>query len=380
MSELDQSVIGASPDDPLPVRHEDLVGLVGDRPAVEREGLPRTYRMRADSHYLDQLESPRGGPAIRLIPPRHIAADDPSPSIHVGALTQSIAAHGVLQPLLVRRHNGQYQLIAGRKRLAAAVAADITEVPCLIYDVTETEASSLAKADNVRGTAADHLPPVMGADCLRQVFGALSVELAGMVSSAALLGTTPGSALQRRVAADLIQAQAWRAAWMASAVAILTGQRPESRRKSIAAILDRIKTGFDAEARLTRLHLDCSATPAAAALVVDEELGAIAVTGCVFATLSWLEGHDEPRVEVRVDAPNPRTLRTEVVQRMTPVQPELARGLREPEFSGLRDVTSALGLTAARLIAEQFGGAVELTAITGRGSVIQGTFCRPDGN
>src|SRR5207247_11275420 len=90
---------------------------------LEREGLPRGYRMRADSHYVDQLEARNTGPAIRLIPTRQIEmVESPGPG-GPQALAQSIAVHGVVQPLLVRRHNGQYLLIAGRKRLAAAMEA-----------------------------------------------------------------------------------------------------------------------------------------------------------------------------------------------------------------------------------------------------------------
>lgn len=381
MSEVEQPASGSSEDDRRPVGNEDFAGFGGDRSDAERRGLPRSYRMRADSHYLEQLESPRGGPAIRLIPARQIETSDPFPSIQVEALARSIAVHGILQPLLIRRHNGQYRLIAGRKRLAAAVAAGITDVPCLIHDVSDTEAATLAQADNVRGPAfTDQVLSLTGADGLLHGLRALTVELAGMVSSAALLGPGGTGVLQHRVGADLLQAQAWRAAWMASALAIVMGERRQSRPKSIAAILDRVEAGFDAEARLTRLRLDCSVEPGAASLAFDEDLAAIAVTGCVFATLSWLEGQEEPRVEVRVDAPNPPTLRAEVVQRMAPVPPEVARCLREPAFLRTRDLTSTLGLLAAKSIAEHHGGAVQFAAIGGRGSVIQGTFCGPNGH
>jgi hypothetical protein len=62
--------------------------------------------MRADSHYVDQLESRCACPPIRLIPTRQIAAVVPSPSILLESLARSIAAHGVVQPLLVRAVNG----------------------------------------------------------------------------------------------------------------------------------------------------------------------------------------------------------------------------------------------------------------------------------
>src|SRR5262245_21911099 len=45
------------------------------------------------------------------------------------ALTQSVKTHGVLQPLVVRAAVDGYQLIAGERRLRAARAAGLTEVP-----------------------------------------------------------------------------------------------------------------------------------------------------------------------------------------------------------------------------------------------------------
>src|SRR5262249_56988583 len=99
------------------------------RQVVEREGLPRGYRMRADSHYVDQLEARNPAPAIRLIPTRQIDTTDPSAAGGPQALAQSIAAHGVVQPLLVRRRHGRYPPLAGRKRLGAAPAAGPPGVP-----------------------------------------------------------------------------------------------------------------------------------------------------------------------------------------------------------------------------------------------------------
>lgn len=323
--------------------------------------------MRADSHYVDQLESRYRGPAITLIPTRQIEAIDPLPAGRLEGLVESIAAHGILQPLLVRRHNGRYKLIAGRKRLAAAPLAGVTDVPCLIHDVDEEEATALARADNLTvPLSSNQTHPSADADCLRRALRALSVELAGVGSTAALLRSTVSSMFQYRVGADLIQAQAWRAAWLSGAAAVAAGHPCESAAKPIGSIFDRVRTGVEAEARLARLQIDWSVAPEAACCTLDDDLGAIAVTGCLFATLSWMEGLEEPHVEVRADAPNPRTLRIEVVQRMIPVSAEIAR--------------SALGLLTVKSLAAQHGGTVEFTVIGSRGSVIRSTFCKPNAN
>lgn len=381
MSELEQSATPSLHDGPLPARNEDLVDALGDRPVAEREGLPRGYRMRADSHYVEQLESRHACPAIRLIPTRQIETLEPSSSVRVEALARSISTHGIVQPLLVRAHNGRYELIAGRKRLSAAIDAGLTDVPCLIYDVDEAEAAAIAQADNLRAPVSpDQAQAFADAGCLHQVLRTLSTESASTGALAALIGSTPNSALRCRVTADLIQAQAWRSAWLASAAVLVSGRQGTSRPKPIESILDRVKAGFEAEARLTSLQLDCAVAPNAAGFAFDEDLGVIGVTGSVFATLSWLEGCAEPRVEVRAGAPNPRTLNIEVVQRTAPISADMARYLREPGFLRPGDLMAALGLLAVKSLAVQHGGTSEFIPIGGRGSVIHSTFCRSNAN
>src|SRR6185436_3528325 len=125
--------------------------------APVREGLPPRYRMRADAHYVEQLDSKVFNSPIRFMDVHTIdnprPDDGPTPS---AAFVESIKRHGVLQPLLVRNRAGRHVVIAGRKRLAAAVAAGLREVPCLIERVDDDDAQTLAAASNV---AAIEPPP-----------------------------------------------------------------------------------------------------------------------------------------------------------------------------------------------------------------------------
>ncbi|PYP34229.1 MAG: hypothetical protein DMD46_17025 [Gemmatimonadetes bacterium] len=265
--------------------------------------------MRADPHYVEQLDSSYAGPVIRLIATRQIDAGDPPAPARLEALSQSIAAHGIVQPLLVRRHNGRYQLIAGRKRLAAAVAAGVAEVPCVMYEVDEQEAAALAQADNLRFTQPqDQSQPPIDAEWFQQLLKALSADLASITSSTAILRSAPtGTFLQHRVAADLIQAQAWRAAWSVGATGLVTGQHRAGRTRPIGAILDGVKAGFESESRLSGLQVETIVSANAASIVFDDDACGAAVIGAVLTTLSWLEGIEEPRIEIRADVPRART-------------------------------------------------------------------------
>jgi ParB family chromosome partitioning protein len=66
-------------------------------------------------------------------------------------LTASIAAHGVLQPIVVREAaDGGYELIAGERRLRAARAAGLTEIPAVVRESSTNELLELALVENVQ--------------------------------------------------------------------------------------------------------------------------------------------------------------------------------------------------------------------------------------
>ena len=66
-------------------------------------------------------------------------------------LADSIAQHGVLQPLLVRPIiGGGYQLIAGERRWRASRIAGLTQVPVIIKELTDDEAAVISLIENLQ--------------------------------------------------------------------------------------------------------------------------------------------------------------------------------------------------------------------------------------
>ncbi len=68
-------------------------------------------------------------------------------------LADSIASHGVLQPILVsqnRAADGGYTLVAGERRFRAAEKASLRVIPAIIQDVTEEEMLEIAIVENVQ--------------------------------------------------------------------------------------------------------------------------------------------------------------------------------------------------------------------------------------
>ena len=69
---------------------------------------------------------------------------------HLAELAESIKSKGVLQPVLVRRTDKGYVLIAGERRWRAAQKAGLRELPALVREVTGSEAFELALIENIQ--------------------------------------------------------------------------------------------------------------------------------------------------------------------------------------------------------------------------------------
>ncbi len=65
-------------------------------------------------------------------------------------LRQSVAEKGVLQPVIVRRHAGAFQLVAGERRWRAAKLAGLGTVPAVVMRVSDSEALEIALVENLQ--------------------------------------------------------------------------------------------------------------------------------------------------------------------------------------------------------------------------------------
>ena len=92
-------------------------------------------------------------------------------------LRDSIALHGVLQPLTVRQKGERFELIAGERRLRAARMAGLTEVPCIVMDVDMEGSGLIALIENIQRRDLDFIEEAEGIHQLIRLFG-LSQEQA----------------------------------------------------------------------------------------------------------------------------------------------------------------------------------------------------------
>jgi len=100
-------------------------------------------------------------------------------------LAESIQAHGVLQPVLVRPlASGKYELIAGERRFRAAQLAGLKEVPVIVRETTDSDALAIALIENIQR---EDLNPIETACAYRQLmeeFDLTQSELARQVGKA----------------------------------------------------------------------------------------------------------------------------------------------------------------------------------------------------
>ncbi len=87
-------------------------------------------------------------------------------------LSESIAQHGVLQPITVRQlDSGYYQIIAGERRWRAARMAGLSEIPARIIEADDRKAQELALVENLQREDLNPLEEARGYRALMDDFG-----------------------------------------------------------------------------------------------------------------------------------------------------------------------------------------------------------------
>ena len=101
---------------------------------------------------------------------------------HVFDIGFRIRAHGILQPLSVRRKGGgRYELIAGERRLRAAMICGLEQVPCLVLEVSRENSCLLSLIENLQRRDLDFWEEAKALERLTTVYGLSQEEAAAKV-------------------------------------------------------------------------------------------------------------------------------------------------------------------------------------------------------
>jgi len=96
------------------------------------------------------------------------------------ALADSIAAYGVLQPILVRPNpnfEGAYEIIAGERRWRAAKMAGLTEIPAVVLDGDDLKTAQIALIENVQREDLNVVEEALGYNALMERFDMTQEEV-----------------------------------------------------------------------------------------------------------------------------------------------------------------------------------------------------------
>lgn len=329
--------------------------------APPREGLPRSFRMRADAHYVDLLDAPAPAFRIELVQVSRIDARERAGAAPSAALVESIRRHGVLQPLLVQARSGRYRVIAGDGRLAAAVAAGIRELPCVVRHVDDEVAAELMAASNTRAAA-----PAAGmdehADALAVAAGAsLGRSLTALGTCAHLLADAPTTFTQG-VAMSLVRAEAARAAGHLQALRLARGElQPSPRPVSVQALVARALEEVEPERRLRGVAVARRITVPDTCVRIDQGIFVGALSGALAATLALVDGIPGAQITLAADMDGDGILTCTVAQQQIGA-PEDWKALAAGKAPADLTRSQAAALLVVRRLVEACEGRFSLTA------------------
>ena len=135
----------------------------------------------------DFTEEPLEKSAYQLLPIYKVEPNPEQPrqdfdEEELQALADSIAVHGIIQPLTVREMpNGYYQIIAGERRWRAARMANLSDVPAVIIEADDKKAMELALIENLQRQDLNPLEEALGYQTLMNEYGLTQEEAAGRV-------------------------------------------------------------------------------------------------------------------------------------------------------------------------------------------------------
>lgn len=117
-------------------------------------GLPSKVKMRHDYHFVEELGGPTKPEQLgRMLDLNMLDVNPHQPRKTLGDLSELVASikeQGVLQPILVRKLDGRYQIIAGERRYHASRSAGLSQVPCIEMEVDDRGVMEISLIENLQ--------------------------------------------------------------------------------------------------------------------------------------------------------------------------------------------------------------------------------------
>lgn len=123
---------------------------------------------------------------IENIPLENIIAKEDQPrkdfdSGMLADLAKSIEIHGIIQPILLRKKEDRYEIIAGERRYRATKLTDLKKIPAIIIEADSEDAAKLSLIENIQREDLNPIEEAMAYDQLMKDFNLKQNELANAI-------------------------------------------------------------------------------------------------------------------------------------------------------------------------------------------------------
>ena len=152
--------------------------------AKKTGGLGRDFYSIFDDNILESKKGAAENIRISDIEPRRDQHRKTFERESLEVLADSIAAYGVLQPIIVRKNpisEDTYEIIAGERRWRASKMAGLTEIPAVVFDGDELKAAQVALIENIQREDLNAVEEAMGYGALIDKFGLTQDQVAKQV-------------------------------------------------------------------------------------------------------------------------------------------------------------------------------------------------------
>ncbi len=196
--------------------------------------------------------------------PRHSFSDD-----KIQELAESIAVHGVIQPIIVVKNGERYKIVAGERRWRAAKKAGLKEIPAVIRNYTEFEIAQIALIENLQRENLNPIEEALGYQTLIDKFDMTQEDVSSKIgkSRSAIANTLRLLSLDEPIREKLISGEIS----SGHARAILGVDSPKTRLAVLEAIIEKGLNVRQTEALVKQLQ---KTTPKRKKPKLDEQIKA----------------------------------------------------------------------------------------------------------
>lgn len=121
--------------------------------------------------FIDELEHNYDKNAVMEISLNEISSNPYQPRTvfdeeKIAELAQSIATHGVFQPIIVKKSSKGYNIVAGERRYRASLSANLASIPAVVVDLNDQQMMEIALIENIQR---EDLNPIEEANALKTI-------------------------------------------------------------------------------------------------------------------------------------------------------------------------------------------------------------------